>query len=118
IDLNVQFDFDQSVVKPEYISEIRQVADFLNEHDDTVAVLEGHTDSTGTEEYNQGLSQRRVEAVRQILIQQFSIEPGKVRAQGYAQTRPVASIATAEGRAQDRRVQSVLSPTPERVQTR
>lgn len=118
IDLNVQFDFDQSVVKPEYVAEIRQVADFLNEHDDTMAVLEGHTDSTGPEEYNQGLSQRRVEAVRQILLQQFGIEPGKVRAQGFGETRPIASNDTADGRAQNRRVQSVISTTLQRFETR
>jgi len=118
IDLNVQFDFDQAVVKPEYIAEIRQVADFLNENDDTVAVLEGHTDSTGTAEYNQGLSQRRVDAVRQILMQQFGIESGKVRAQGFGETRPIASNDTADGRAQNRRVQSVISTTLQRFQTR
>ena len=118
IDLNVQFDYDQAVVKPEYVAEIRQVADFLNEHDDTVAVLEGHTDSVGTDEYNMGLSQRRVDAVRQILIEQFNIAPGKVTARGYGESRPAATNDTAEGRAQNRRVESVISTTLQRFETR
>ncbi|MDP1930107.1 MAG: OmpA family protein [Gammaproteobacteria bacterium] len=118
INLNVQFDFDQAVVKPEYVAEIRRVADFLNEHDDTVAVLEGHTDSMGTEEYNMALSQRRVDAVRQILINQFNIAPGKVTARGYGESRPTATNDTAQGRAQNRRVESVISTTLQRFQTR
>ncbi len=118
IDLNVQFDFDQAVVKPEFVAEIRQVADFLNEHDDTVAVLEGHTDSMGTDEYNMALSQRRVDAVRQILLEQFDIEPGKVRAQGFGESRPTATNDTAQGRAQNRRVESVISTTLQRFETR
>lgn len=118
IELNVQFDFDQSVVKPQYMSEIQRVADFLKANPDTVAALEGHTDSMGTDEYNQSLSQRRVDAVRQILIQQFGIEPGKVRAQGFGEARPVATNDTAEGRASNRRVVSVISTTMQRTQSR
>lgn len=118
IDLNVQFDYDQAVVKPEYLAEIREVADFLNEHEDTVAVLEGHTDSTGSDEYNMGLSQRRVDAVRQILIEQFNIAPGKVTARGYGESRPTATNDTAQGRAQNRRVESVISTTLQRFETR
>src|SRR5690606_10787649 len=64
--LNVQFDFDQAVVKPEFFDDIRRVADFLTENESVVATLEGHTDSTGTDEYNQELSSRRAAAVRQV----------------------------------------------------
>ncbi len=118
IDLKVQFDFDMDVVKSEYVDDIRQIADFLKEHDDTVAVLEGFTDSVGPDEYNLALSQRRVNAVRQVLINQFGIESGKVRAQGFGEARPVASNDTPQGRAQNRRVQSVISTTMQRFETR
>lgn len=118
IDLKVLFDFDKDVVKSEYIDDIRQISDFLKAHDDTVAVLEGFTDSVGTEEYNMELSQRRVNAVRQVLINQFGIETGKVRAQGFGETRPIASNDTAQGRAQNRRVRSVVSITLQRFETR
>jgi len=118
ITLNVQFDFDQSVVKAEYSDEIQEVADFLREHPDTVAALEGHTDSMGTDEYNQSLSQRRVDAVRQALIDQFGIAANRVRAQGFGEARPVASNDTADGRAQNRRVESVITTTFERFEQR
>jgi len=116
--LNVQFDFDQSVVKPEFNDEIQEVADFLRQYPDTVASLEGHTDSMGTDEYNQSLSQRRVDAVRQVLINQFGIAANRVRAQGFGESRPVASNDTADGRAQNRRVESVITTTFERFEQR
>ena len=118
ITLNVQFDFDQAVVKPEYRDEIQEVADFLRQYPDTVASLEGHTDSMGTDEYNQSLSQRRVDAVRQTLIEQFGIAANRVRAQGFGEARPVASNDTADGRAQNRRVESVITTTFERFEQR
>jgi OOP family OmpA-OmpF porin len=118
ISLNVQFDFDQSVVKPEFTDEIQEVADFLRQYPDTVASLEGHTDAMGTDEYNQSLSQRRVDAVRQVLINQFGIAANRVRAQGFGESRPVASNDTADGRAQNRRVESVITTTFERFEQR
>jgi len=118
ITLNVQFDFDQSVVRPEYNDEIQEVADFLRQYPDTVASLEGHTDSMGTDEYNQSLSQRRVDAVRQVLISQFGIAANRVRAQGFGEARPVGSNDTAAGRAQNRRVESVITTTFERFEQR
>ena len=118
IDLNVQFDFDQAVVKPEFNAEIQRVADFLNANPDTIAALEGHTDSQGSDEYNQDLSERRVNAVRQVLIERFGIGSGKVSVRGIGESSPVASNDTAEGRAQNRRVQSVISSTLQRFEPR
>ena len=118
IDLTVQFDFDRSVVKPEYMAEIRALADFMKANTDVSAVLEGHTDSVGTEAYNQALSMRRVNAVRQVLIDQFGIAASRIRVEGYGETRPIASNDTAEGRAQNRRVQSVISTTLQRYEER
>lgn len=118
IDLTVQFDFDRSIVKPEYMGEIRALADFMKENTDVSAVLEGHTDSTGTEVYNQGLSERRVNAVRQVLIEQFGIAASRLRVEGYGESRPIASNDTPEGRAQNRRVQSVISTTLQRYEQR
>lgn len=118
IDLTVQFDFDRSEVKPEFMAEIRALADFMKANTDVEAVLEGHTDSAGTEVYNQGLSQRRVNAVRQVLIDQFQIPATRLRAEGFGEARPVASNDTPEGRAQNRRVQSVISTTLQRYEQR
>jgi len=70
--------------------------------------VEGHTDSVGTDDYNQQLSERRAEAVREYLIQQ-GISSDSVTASGFGKTAPVASNDTPEGRQQNRRVELVLS---------
>lgn len=118
ITLSVQFDFDQAVVKPEYFEDIRRVADFLVAHEDVVATVEGHTDSTGTDEYNQGLSERRAAAVRQVLIERFNVSPARISSVGYGEARPVTSNATSEGRAQNRRVESAMTATMQRPKLR
>lgn len=118
IELSVQFDFDQAVVKPEYFDDIRRVADFLSQHDDVVAELEGHTCNMGEEDYNQGLSERRANAVRQVLIDRFGVNPARISAVGYGEARPVVSNDTMDGRIRNRRVESALSTTVQRPQTR
>ncbi len=118
IELAVQFDFDQDVVKQEYLADIRRVADFLRANTGTTANLEGHTDSVGDATYNQDLSVRRVNAVRQVLVSQFGIDAGRVTARGFGESQPVASNDTAEGRAQNRRVVSIIAATLQRPQTR
>ncbi|TFH70793.1 OmpA family protein [Gammaproteobacteria bacterium LSUCC0112] len=118
IDLTVQFDFDQSVVKPEFFEDIRRVADFLAANDDVVAVVEGHTDSAGSDEYNQSLSERRAAAVRQVLIERFGVSAARVTSVGYGESRPVTSNETADGRAQNRRVVGSMTATMQRPQLR
>lgn len=116
--LDVEFEFDRAVVRPQYFEEISQVAEFLSEHDDVVAALEGHTDSTGSEEYNQELSERRANAVRQVLIDRFGVNPARISARGYGESRPIASNDTREGRAENRRVESAMSVTVQRPRMR
>lgn len=70
--------------------------------------IEGHTDSVGTDEYNQGLSEKRAGAVRDYLVQQ-GIGVDSIEARGFGKTQPIASNDTAEGRQQNRRVELVLS---------
>lgn len=116
--LDVEFEFDRSEVQSQYFQEIRQVAEFLTEHDDVVAVLEGHTDSTGDEAYNQELSERRANAVRQVLIERFDVNAARITARGYGESRPLASNDTREGRAENRRVESAMSVTVQRPRMR
>ena len=71
ISMNVQFDNNSSVVKSEFLPEIEKVAVFMKEYPTVNGDIEGHTDSTGTEEYNQFMSQRRADAVRQVLVERF-----------------------------------------------
>lgn len=111
IRLEVLFDFDKSVVKPEYYPEIEKVADFMKQYPMTDTVIEGHTDSVGTAAYNLSLSQRRAEAVRQVLIDQFKVDASRLTSVGYGEERPIADNRTAEGRQLNRRVVAVVSAT-------
>src|ERR1022692_2616936 len=70
--------------------------------------VEGHTDSVGSDDYNQQLSERRAQAVRDYFVQQ-GIASGAVEAHGYGKTEPIASNDTPEGRQQNRRVELILS---------
>ena len=104
IELLVQFDFDKAVVKPEYYNHLRGVADFLKTYPDTKVTLDGHTCWIGTEEYNQGLSERRAQSVKDYLVNKFGIDPARLTTRGYGETRPVASNETKKGRERNRRV--------------
>ena len=77
-------------------------------HPEVSATIEGHTDSNASDSYNLKLSQRRVDAVKQILIDKFGIESSRLNAIGYGESRPIATNATAEGRQQNRRVVAVF----------
>lgn len=111
VELEVHFDFDRSEVKAEYFDEIEEVADFMEQYPDVVVELEGHTDSRGTEQYNLGLSDRRASAVRQVMIDRFNVQASRVSARGYGESQPIATNDTDAGRAQNRRVMTVIIKT-------
>lgn len=104
IDLAVTFDTNSAVVKDEYIGEVRKVAEFMNQYLNTNVTVEGHTDSSGSDAYNKSLSQRRADAVRDVLVQRLGIEAERVTSVGYGEERPIADNNTVEGRAVNRRV--------------
>ncbi|MVW75243.1 OmpA family protein [Pseudomonas sp. R-22-3w-18] len=106
VELDVKFDFDRAVVKPESYGDIKNLADFMSQFPQTTTVVEGHTDSVGSDAYNQGLSERRANAVRDVLVNQYGIGGERVNAVGYGESRPVADNATADGRAINRRVEA------------
>ncbi|MDP3816956.1 OmpA family protein [Pseudomonas sp.] len=106
VELDVKFDFDKSSVKEESYGDIKNLADFMKQYPQTTTVVEGHTDSKGTDAYNQNLSERRANAVRDVLVNQYGVEAGRVNAAGYGEARPVADNATDTGRAVNRRVEA------------
>lgn len=108
IELKILFDTDKSIVKPNYYQEIQQVADYMASHPNSTATIEGHTDNRASDKYNLTLSQRRVDAVRQVLIDQYGIAGNRLNAIGYGESRPIASNDTPEGRQQNRRVIAVF----------
>lgn len=109
IELKVLFDNDKSIVKPQYYDEVKRVADFMQRHPEVTATIEGHTDSNASDAYNVKLSQRRVDAVKKLLIEQYGIQANRLNSIGYGESRPVATNATAEGRQQNRRVVAVFA---------
>jgi OOP family OmpA-OmpF porin len=108
ITLKIEFDFDKADIKPKYHDQIKQVSDFMTTYPDTTAVIEGHTDNVGTADYNQKLSQRRAESVRQYLVDKFGISPARLKSVGYGFNKPIADNGTAEGRAKNRRIDAVI----------
>ena len=95
---NVLFDFDSAALKPEYIGKIEALGQFLQNNPDTYVIIEGFTDSIGTEEYNLGLSRRRAESVGRHLVEKSNIDRERIVLQWYGEAAPAASNDTAEGR--------------------
>jgi len=108
-ELLVNFDYDRSEVKPQYDSEIKDFAEFMEVYVNTNVVIEGHTDSRGSDAYNQALSERRANAVRDELVNENGIAAERVSTVGYGESRPVSSNNTDAGRAQNRRIEAVIS---------
>jgi OOP family OmpA-OmpF porin len=104
VKLHVEFETDKAVVRAIYGDELNAVANAMKAHEDITLVLEGHTDSTASESYNQSLSERRAKAVKAKIVEDYGIDASRISAVGYGESRPVADNATAEGRARNRRV--------------
>ena len=102
----VNFDFDKAVIRPQDYAKLDQDVDAMKAWGDVDVEVAGHTCSIGTEEYNLGLSLRRAEAVRNYLVSK-GVSADRLTVKGYGESRPVASNATREGRAQNRRVELV-----------
>ncbi|MFC7293711.1 OmpA family protein [Marinobacter aromaticivorans] len=107
---NITFDLNQTTIRPGFTDTLESVALVLKEFDKTIIQIEGHTDSSGSDSYNQLLSERRAGSVRDFLLNQ-GIEPRRTRAVGYGERYPIASNDTPGGREQNRRVELTLVPT-------
>jgi len=98
------FDFDKAVLKPEGKTHLDEMAAKLKSINLEVVIAVGHTDSVGSDEYNQKLSVRRAEAVKAYLVSK-GIEANRVYTEGKGKKQPVADNKTADGRAKNRRVE-------------
>jgi outer membrane protein OmpA-like peptidoglycan-associated protein len=103
------FDFDSSTLKAGAYDEISRVAQVLVQYPQTNITIAGHTDSKGTEAYNQQLSERRAQVVKNALAGQ-GVNPGRLSAVGYGESRPIASNNTEAGRQLNRRVEITIVP--------
>jgi OOP family OmpA-OmpF porin len=98
------FDFDKYVIKPEGKAKLDDLVSKTKGIALEVIIAVGHTDSIGTEAYNQGLSERRANAVKEYLVSK-GIEKNRIYTEGKGEKQPIASNATAEGRAKNRRTE-------------
>ena len=104
----LNFDFDKSVVKPQYFEMLHKFIEYVN-YNDYEVVIEGHTDSKGTNAYNMALGMRRAQSVKAKLLE-FGMDPGRiVGTVSKGEEEPVAANTTDEGRAQNRRIEFKLS---------
>ena len=112
--IHVNFDFDKSDITKADVAELKKAIDFLWKYPGAKVKVEGHTDSKGTEEYNQKLSERRAEAVSQYLIKEGAVGKTMISSTGYGELRPIAPNKTKngkdnpEGRAENRRVEILI----------
>jgi outer membrane protein OmpA-like peptidoglycan-associated protein len=100
----VHFDFDKANIRSDSVPILREAANTLKENPSVHVVVEGHTDSKGTEAYNQRLSLRRAEAVKDYLVK-LGVSASRLTVRGKGESQPVASNDTEEGRAENRRVE-------------
>ncbi len=107
IELKVEFALNSAVVTSIYQDHIQKVANFLKTYPDTIAEIEGHTDSTGSDQYNMSLSQKRAESVI-AKIRNLGVSPSRLKAIGYGESRPIADNKTKEGRQRNRRVVALI----------
>ncbi|THV22344.1 OmpA family protein [Peteryoungia ipomoeae] len=106
---NITFATDQDAVMPQFYPTLNSVAIVLRKFEKTLIDVNGHTDSTGSLAHNQALSERRALSVASYLNGQ-GIDPRRVSSLGFGPSQPVASNATPDGRAQNRRVEIQIAP--------
>jgi outer membrane protein OmpA-like peptidoglycan-associated protein len=111
---DVLFDTGKATLKPGAYETIARLADVLKEDADRKVVIEGHTDSVGSEEMNMTLSSRRAQAVQSALTER-GVSPTQIKTEGRGEATPVASNDTAAGRQQNRRVEMFFTQDPKRV---
>ena len=124
VTLNIMFEIDKDVIRPEYDNEVAKVGDFMKKNPTTTAVIEGYTDEVGSDDYNMRLSQQRAESVVNALVTDFGIDSSRLSAKGYGKTKPIADNSTDEGREKNRRINAIidcafnvkdLAPPPDRL---
>nr|BBJ04629.1 hypothetical protein YBY_24780 [Marinobacter nauticus] len=107
--LYVEFELDKTEVREAFYPDIEKLAEVMKQYPTSTILLEGHTDSTGSASYNQRLSKSRADAVMKVLINEFGIMRDRITTSGMGESQPVASNDTPEGRAQNRRVEAIVS---------
>ena len=105
----IHFEFNKSIIKEESFGLLDQIAQIIRGHTELTRIrIEGHCDFIGSEEYNQGLSERRAAAVREYLITRGGVDAARLLSVGFGKTRPIAPNSSDEGRTMNRRVEFII----------
>lgn len=107
---DITYGFDKDKVTPFHYKELSRVSELIKDHPKYKVFVEGHADDRGTPEYNQSLSERRAEGVRQALIEKYGLDATRIETVGFGLTRPISGNETAEERMKNRRVEIILHP--------
>ena len=105
----ITFAYDSATVQPQFQRTLDQVASTLGQYNQTYIDVYGHTDSTGSDDYNQGLSERRAVSVADYLSG-HGVQSARIATRGFGESQPIASNATPEGQAANRRVEIKIVP--------
>ena len=108
---NITFATDSAQIASSFYQPLNNLANSFRQYNQNSIEVVGHTDSTGSYSYNMELPQRRAQSVADYLLAQ-GVDPSRLSTRGMGPDQPVASNATAEGRAQNRRVEVILRPLP------
>jgi len=106
--IHVNFDFDKSIIRNADIAELQQAVDFVKRYPGYKISIEGHTDSIGTDKYNQRLSERRAAAVKEYLLKQGAADGARMRSVGYGKSKPIADNSSEKGKFKNRRVEILI----------
>jgi len=117
LDSEVSFDFNKATIKPAFMPSLDKLARLLTKYDRTVVHVVGHTDSVGSDDYNQRLSERRAESVADYLIA-AGVPDRRLRTEGRGEREPRATNDTEAGRQLNRRVEIFIKPIVEGQENR
>lgn len=107
---DITFGFDKDKVTPFHYKELARVAEVIDTYPRYTVLVEGHADDRGTVEYNQALSERRAESVKEALIEKYGIDAARINTIGFGLNRPISGNTTAEERMKNRRVEITIHP--------
>ncbi len=106
--LHINFDFDKFNIRKADEAELKKAVEFVKKYPDAKVEIDGHTDSIGTEQYNQKLSEKRAGAVQNYLIEKGACKKADITTVGYGESKPIADNKTAKGRFENRRAEILI----------
>ena len=106
-DSGLLFDVDKSTLKAATKTNLQELSETLQKYEDTQILVEGHTDASGSDEHNQGLSERRAQAVADYIVT-LGVDPARINTKGYGESQPIADNETTAGKAANRGVEMAI----------